>query len=168
MSKGHSASLARCFSLGEYGQIASRSGRSDMADSYAELDAYCVYWWHYIMRPLNIGLIGLAFAVALWGFAYKLSLYQFRQNPSSQISVMKMWLGPEGPSAAVRNRANSNSHSKSTLEPFSTCKARSSPASRNGTQTAPEVAFATRCRSTICTPRSPPSQDSMPNPTVAA
>jgi hypothetical protein len=48
-----------------------------------------------LVRPMSVFLIALAVAVALWGFAYKLSLYGQPQNHASQASVAKMWLGPE-------------------------------------------------------------------------
>jgi hypothetical protein len=48
-----------------------------------------------LVRPMSVFLIALAAAVALWGFAYKLSLYQPSHKHPSQVSVAKMWLGPE-------------------------------------------------------------------------
>jgi hypothetical protein len=48
-----------------------------------------------LVRPMSVFLIALAVAVALWGFAYKLSLYGPPQNHPSHASVAKMWLGPE-------------------------------------------------------------------------
>src|ERR1035441_2387375 len=49
-----------------------------------------------LMRPLSLGLMCLAVAVAIWGFEYKLSLSHPRQSPSTKASVAKLWLGPEG------------------------------------------------------------------------
>jgi len=48
-----------------------------------------------LARPMSVFLIGLAVAVALWEFAYKLSLYGLPRNHSSHVSVAKLWLGPE-------------------------------------------------------------------------
>ena len=73
----------------------------------------------YFARPLKIGLtlkiglIGLAVAVALWGFAYKLSLYLPFQGGYSRTSIAKMWFGPEELSAADANRRTSQSHKES-------------------------------------------------------
>src|ERR1039458_903872 len=39
-----------------------------------------------LMRPLSLGLIGLAVEVAIWGFAYKLSLYQPHPSHSTKAS----------------------------------------------------------------------------------
>lgn len=46
-----------------------------------------------IVRPLAIGLIGLALAVVLWGIGYKLSLYRPHPGPSVRMSVAKLWVG---------------------------------------------------------------------------
>jgi hypothetical protein len=53
-----------------------------------------------LMRPLSLGLIGLAVAVAIWGFAYKLSLYQPHPYPkmdSCHIRFRKKDTGPRRP-----------------------------------------------------------------------
>jgi hypothetical protein len=48
-----------------------------------------------LVRPMSVFLIALAVAVAVWGFAYKLSLYQPPHKHPLQVSVAKMWLGSE-------------------------------------------------------------------------
>ena len=42
------------------------------------------------VRPLAIGLVGLALAVVLWGLGYKLSLYRPHPGPSVRMSVAKL------------------------------------------------------------------------------
>ena len=46
-----------------------------------------------IVRPLAIGLIGLALAVVLWGIGYRLSLYRPHPDPSVRMGVAKLWVG---------------------------------------------------------------------------
>jgi hypothetical protein len=50
--------------------------------------------WHSLFRPVSILLLGLAFAVFLWGLAYKLSLYHPHHGHSGRTSVAKLWIGP--------------------------------------------------------------------------
>jgi hypothetical protein len=57
------------------------------------------------IHPMSIFLIALAAAVTLWGFAYKLSLYEPSQSNSSHSSVAKMWLGPERQLGVITNPA---------------------------------------------------------------
>jgi len=57
--------------------------------------------WKQIFRPCALGLIGLAIAVALWGFSYKLSLYHRDTGPSSRISVAKLWIESRNSSVAA-------------------------------------------------------------------
>ena len=56
-----------------------------------------------LLRPLSLGLIGLEVAVAIWGFAYKLSLYQPHLSHSAKASVVKLWLGPDGNSLTAKS-----------------------------------------------------------------
>lgn len=42
-------------------------------------------------KPWALGLIGLAIAIALWGFGYKISRYNPHPAPSSRASVAKLW-----------------------------------------------------------------------------
>jgi hypothetical protein len=159
MHIGQSANFAKCLTVAAYGQPESRPVTSAMVNTNIDVGACIVYWLRSILRPLNICIIGLAFAVALWGFAYKLSLYQTHQNHSSQISVAKMWLGTEGASAAARNRVKPHTYSKTTLKPFPNYQDKSSPASHNELQAVLEAAVVTRGRASSIRPRSPPSQD---------
>ena len=55
-----------------------------------------------IVRPLAIGLIGLALAVVLWGIGYKLSLYRAHPSPCVREGVAKLWVGPRN-SACIKS-----------------------------------------------------------------
>lgn len=129
---------------------------SVIAGGRGELVGSSVHGLRVIMRPLNLGLIGLAIAVAIWGFAYKLSLYQPHPNQSAQTTVAKMWLGPEGtllnariPKSHLQPRGNLDAVLKpQVLSPLD---------ARNGTWTASNVAVAVRKSFTDYPPRSPPA-----------
>ena len=42
-------------------------------------------------RPWAVGLLGLAIAVAFWGFGYKLSRYNLHSDTNSRASFAKLW-----------------------------------------------------------------------------
>ncbi|MGB8097675.1 MAG: hypothetical protein WCF17_11000 [Terracidiphilus sp.] len=44
------------------------------------------------LRPCALGFLALAFAIFLWGTAYKLSLYHVYPNHSVRVSEVRMWL----------------------------------------------------------------------------
>lgn len=48
--------------------------------------------WKQVFRPLTLGLMGLAVAVTLWGFAYKISLYSNSSDPLPHLPVAKVWI----------------------------------------------------------------------------
>lgn len=66
--------------------------------------------WNHIYRPHFLGFSGLALAVALWGFGYKLSLYHPHPAPAQRTIVAKLWTEPPNASivAAQRHRNQSN------------------------------------------------------------
>lgn len=47
--------------------------------------------WLQISNPLAFGLLGLAVAVAVWGYGYKLSLYTVPPGTSSRVPA-KLWI----------------------------------------------------------------------------
>lgn len=57
-----------------------------------------------LLRPLILGVMGLAIAVILWGLAYKLSLYHSQQNHHTNLNVAKLWVGPRESLFALNNR----------------------------------------------------------------
>ena len=70
----------------------------------------CVYpTWKQILRPCVLGIIGLAIAVVLWGFAYKLSLYHRRAAPSS-VTVAKLWIESRNAFMKAASRFKAKSH----------------------------------------------------------
>lgn len=66
--------------------------------------------WRQIFRPSALALVGLAIAVALWGFGYKLSLYHPDPTPSSQFPVAKLWIEHRNASVTAVSRLKSTSH----------------------------------------------------------
>jgi hypothetical protein len=84
----------------------------------AELSASFRHCLRDLIRPMSVFLIVLAAAVALWGFAYKLSLYEPPQNHPSHLSVAKMWLGPERQPGLITSHAT-KPHSWSVPSPQS-------------------------------------------------
>jgi hypothetical protein len=111
-----------------------------------------------LMRPLSLGLIGLAVAIVIWGFAYKLSLYQPHPSHTAKISVAKLWLGPEGNSLTAKS-------AKFHLQPRGNLDVAFVPQhsiplhSQNGSRTASKAAFTVKTFFTDCPPRSPPTED---------
>lgn len=66
--------------------------------------------WHKFYRPYLLGFSGLALAVALWGFGYKLSLYRRHLAPAQRSIVAKLWIEPPNASVVavqrLKNRSN--------------------------------------------------------------
>jgi hypothetical protein len=71
-----------------------------------------------IMKPYTLGILGLAIAVGLWGFGYKLSLYH-HEAPSSQIPVAKLWIDSRSASASAASGLEAQSHLISVSQAFS-------------------------------------------------
>jgi hypothetical protein len=57
-----------------------------------------------------LGIVGLALAVVLWGYGYRLSLYHRNAAPSARIPVAKLWIEPRSASAAATSRLKINLH----------------------------------------------------------
>ncbi len=66
--------------------------------------------WKQIFRPCALGLVGLAIAVTLWGFSFKLSQYHHHTAPSSRIPVAKLWIEPRNASVAAASSLTAKSH----------------------------------------------------------
>jgi hypothetical protein len=109
-----------------------------------------------IVRPLAIGLIGLAVAVVLWGIGYRLSLYRPHPDPSVRMGVARLWVGSRK-AACV-----SNAHTKlDTLSPDPQPlhdQNRTSPCNAYAFIESPsESALSIRFRLLLRTLRSPPA-----------
>src|ERR1019366_6841832 len=65
--------------------------------------------WRQVFKPCALGLFGLGIAVALWGFGYKLSLYNRHAAPSSRASVARLWIEPRDASFVATSRLKARS-----------------------------------------------------------
>lgn len=112
-----------------------------------------------IIRPMSVFLIALAAAVALWGFAYKLSLYEPSQSRRSHKSAAKMGLGPERQPVVITNRAT-YPHSWPAPTPQSDLTIGALPpmGSWQARWTLPETVSVPTGRSLLVGSRSPPSR----------
>jgi hypothetical protein len=61
----------------------------------------CYPAWRQVSGPCVLGIVGLAIAVVLWGYGYKLSLYHRNSDPSGRVPVAKLWIEPRGASVAA-------------------------------------------------------------------
>ena len=66
--------------------------------------------WRQVFKPCAFGIAGLAVAVFLWGYGYKLSLYLCRSESSSRVPVAKLWIGPRTASVAAASSLTASSH----------------------------------------------------------
>lgn len=48
--------------------------------------------WRRFLQPSTLSVFGLALAVTLWGFNYKLSLYQPHRDTAARTVVAKLWV----------------------------------------------------------------------------
>jgi hypothetical protein len=68
--------------------------------------------------PFTFSLIGLAVAVALWGYGYKLSLYHRHPGNASVNQVAKLWIKERGSVASsLRAVASTDRNQESTAQP---------------------------------------------------
>jgi hypothetical protein len=121
-----------------------------------------------LMRPLRLALVGLAVAVALWGFAYKLSLYRSDQNRSFPVNVAKMWLGPKGPSAAAVKRSATQPLQGHASHPVLRSAAVLTPRSQREPLSNPDFDFTAGTPTSVAGSRSPPLEMNSPEHWVAA
>jgi hypothetical protein len=110
------------------------------------------------IHPMSIFLIALAAAVTLWGWAYKLSLYESPQNHPSHLSVAKMWLGPERQLDGITNHVT-KPHSWLAPSQFDLTIGAMPPIHRwQSPRTLSEAVFASTGSSFLVGSRSPPSR----------
>jgi hypothetical protein len=109
------------------------------------------------IRPMSILSILLAAAVAMWGFGYKLSLYLPVQKHSTQVSVAKMWLGPERqPGLVTSNDTKPHTCLGQSVQPELTIESMPSLSSWQALWAFPEIAFVPTGRHFLTGSRSPP------------
>jgi hypothetical protein len=107
-----------------------------------------------MVRPLTVGLIGLALAVVLWGIGYRLSLYRPHPAPSARADVAKLWVGPRDSICIKSSRTKATTASNSQLL---SAKASTLPSSIGATlQLSTTAAHGSRFRLLLGTLRSPP------------
>jgi hypothetical protein len=70
----------------------------------------CFRAWRQVSGPCTLGIIGLAIAVVLWGYGYKLSLYHRDAASSARIPVAKLWIESRGASVAEATSLKANLH----------------------------------------------------------
>jgi hypothetical protein len=61
----------------------------------------------YLVRPLGLGLAGLALALIFWGLEYRLSLYHPHQNHHARVAVAKLWVGPREAFFVIKKQTKS-------------------------------------------------------------
>jgi hypothetical protein len=130
--------------------------RPDNIKLKAEVGKCRVFSWGYILQPLNLSLIGLAVAVTLWGFAYKLSLYQPDETHASRSSVAKLWFGPKTGLATTRKRDLSRPYPIAPLELIPPCQARTTLTLNNDARTIHDRVCSVVDGHSVCMPRPPP------------
>jgi len=109
-----------------------------------------------IVRPLTVGLIGLALAVVLWGIGYRLSLYRPHPAPSARAGVAKLWVGPRDSICIKSSRRKATTPPASNSQLLS-AKASTLPSPIGGTlQLSTTAAHGSRFRLLLGTLRSPP------------
>jgi len=70
----------------------------------------CFPAWRQVSCPCTLGIVGLAIAVLLWGYGYKLSLYYCDAAPSARIPVAKLWIESHSASVAAATSLKASSH----------------------------------------------------------
>jgi hypothetical protein len=73
--------------------------------------------WKQLFKPVPLALLGLAIAVALWGFGYKLSLYHLHQTPSVRASFAQLWDNSRNSTLAGTSRTRFVMGSQAHLTP---------------------------------------------------
>ncbi len=100
--------------------------------------------WRQIFQPCTLALFGLAVAVALCGFSYKLSLYHAHCSAPLRSATAKLWIDPPSDALLVMQRLKSRSHctaSQSALPIFSLRPPQPASVSVSLLSTAPSPAF---------------------------
>jgi hypothetical protein len=69
----------------------------------------CFRVWRQESGPCTLGIVGLAIAIVLWGYGYKLSLYYRDAASSARIPVAKLWIEPRSASVAAATSLKASS-----------------------------------------------------------
>ena len=113
--------------------------------------------WRQIFQPCTLALLGLAVAVALWGFGYKLSLYHAHRSAPLRSAATRLWMDPPSDALIVVQRLKSRSHSttrRSALPGLPQRLPQSASVLANIARTAPPGFLSP---DSAASPRSPPS-----------
>ena len=113
--------------------------------------------WCSTLRPLSLGLIGLAVAVFLWGLAYKLSLYHSPQDNGAKTIVAKMWVGPR-PNLVAPKSEKSSRQPTSNPQLILTLTGQPFPCTHTTAYAAAMLPIDSRSRHLLTALRSPPPQ----------
>jgi len=79
----------------------------------------CYPAWRQVSGPCALGIIGLAIAIVLWGYGYRISLYHREAAPSARISIAKLWIEPRSASVEAASRLEAISHLTPGSQAFS-------------------------------------------------
>ncbi len=110
-----------------------------------------------LLRPCVLGFVGLAIAVTLWGFGYKLSLYLHPPNTVSRVSVARLWFEQRNSFVAATPRPGARANGFSRLHPFEVPAQRFPRLSPGVTCVVPYDARGVRIFHSLIPSRGPPS-----------
>jgi hypothetical protein len=79
----------------------------------------CYPAWRQVSGHCALGIIGLAIAIALWGYGYRISLYHREAASSARIPVAKLWIEPRSASVEAASRLKAISHLAPGSQAFS-------------------------------------------------
>lgn len=114
--------------------------------------------WSRFLRPSVLGCFGLALAIVVWGYNYRLSLYHPHRDTASRTLAAKLWVDQRQAAVEVvahlgartQQHASSDAPDLSPLHPFDlTCVC--------ALVAVPTRIRRTRCAKSLLPPRSPPS-----------
>jgi hypothetical protein len=65
--------------------------------------------WREFYTPRVLGCLGLALAIVVWGYGYRLSVYQPHRDPASRTLSAKLWLDQRHTVSASDSQQNASS-----------------------------------------------------------
>jgi len=78
--------------------------------------------WHRVFNPSVFGFLGLAIAVFLWGYNYKLSLYHLHPDAATRTQVAKLWVEQRNVAATAVPRQGVRAHKVSASQALLACE----------------------------------------------